>query len=62
MFRRDQFGMSFLVMFTQIGFHKELIFAFFASFPLSFLAAYIFAVLVFPLLLKLTQAMCTKEA
>lgn len=52
--------MSFLVMFTQIGFHAELIFAFFGSFPVSFLAAYVFAVIIFPFLLKLTQALCTK--
>lgn len=54
-------AMSLLVMFTEMGFSPALPIAFAASFPLTFLYAYVVAVIVFPFLLKLTMALCTKE-
>lgn len=53
-------AMSILVMFSEIGFKAVLIFAFLGSFPATFLYAYIVGVLVFPILLKITMALCTK--
>ncbi|MCM1123312.1 MAG: DUF2798 domain-containing protein [Eubacterium sp.] len=54
------FLMSLLVMFTEMGFTVVLIFALISSFPLTFLYAYIIALIVFPILLKATEALCTK--
>lgn len=53
-------AMSLLVMFSEIGFKMDLLFAFLGSFPRTFLFAYIVGVLVFPVLLKLTQTLCVK--
>lgn len=53
--------MSFLVMFTEMGFTPVLLPAFVGSLPLTLLYAYVVAVIVFPFLLKLTMALCTKE-
>lgn len=53
-------AMSFLVMFSEMGFTKVLLFAFAASFPATFVFAYIVGVVVFPFLLKMTQALCVK--
>ncbi len=51
-------SMSFLVMFSEMGFTMALPMAFLASFPGTFLYAYIVGVLVFPVLLKAAQALC----
>lgn len=53
-------SMSFLVMFSRIGFRMELIFAFLGAFPMSMLFAYIVALLIFPLLLKITETLCDR--
>lgn len=53
--------MSFLVMFSEIGFQKILIFAFLSSFPKTFVFAYCVGVCIFPLLLQLTQMLCSKD-
>lgn len=53
--------MSLLMMFTEIGFKMDLIFAFIFSFPLTFVFAYAVACIVFPFLLKATIALCSKE-
>lgn len=53
--------MSILVMFSEMGFTMELIFAFLFSFPLTFAYAYVVACIVFPFLLKGTMALCTRE-
>ena len=53
-------GMSFLMMFIAMGFSPALLPAFFSSLPVTFLFAYVVASLCFPLLLKLTQALCVK--
>lgn len=54
-------AMSFLVMFSEMGFTKVLLFAFIASFPATFVFAYVVGVVVFPFLFKLTQTLCVKE-
>ena len=54
-------AMSFLVMFSQMGFAPELLPAFVMSFPATFAFAYVVAVCVFPFLLKATMGLCTKE-
>jgi len=54
------FLMSLLVMFTEIGFKVDLVFALLGSFPMTFLYAYIVALIVFPILLKATEALCSK--
>ena len=53
--------MSFLVMFSEMGFTMTLIFAFLGSFPLTFVYAYVVGCIVFPFLLKATMALCTQE-
>ena len=53
-------GMSFFMMFIEMGFSPIFLPAFFASLPITFVFAYIVGAACFPLLLKLTQAMCTK--
>lgn len=53
-------AMSLLVMFSEIGFQSVLIFAFVSSFPATFLFAYLVGVCVFPILLKITQRLCTE--
>ena len=53
--------MSFLVMFTEMGFTVVLLIAFVSSFPLTFLYAYVVGLIIFPFLLKLTMSLCTKE-
>ena len=53
--------MSFLVMFSEMGFAPTLPIAFVSSFPATFLYAYVVGLIIFPLLLKLTMALCTKE-
>lgn len=52
--------MSFLMMFIEMGFSPALLPAFFGSFLPTFAFAYVIAALCFPLLLKLTQALCSK--
>ena len=52
--------MSFLMMLVEMGFSPELLPAFIFSFPLTFVFAYVVAVICFPLLLKLTQNLCVK--
>ncbi|MGF0033889.1 hypothetical protein ACQRBN_13145 [Bariatricus sp. SGI.154] len=54
-------AMSFLVMFSEMGFTKVLLVAFIASFPATFVFAYIVGVVVFPFLFKMTQTLCVKE-
>lgn len=53
-------AMSFLVMFSEMGFKMELLFAFGFSFPMTFLYAYIIGCVVFPFLLKAAMALCSK--
>lgn len=53
-------AMSFLIMFSEMGFRKALIFAFVGSFPLTFLYAYIVGIVVFPFLMKATTALCSR--
>ena len=53
-------GMSFLMMFIEMGFSPALLPAFFGSLPGTFAFAYVVAALCFPLLLKLTQKLCVK--
>ena len=53
-------GMSFFMMFIEMGFSPIFLPAFFASLPLTFAFAYIVGAACCPLLLKLTQAMCSK--
>lgn len=52
-------AMSLLVMFSEMGFKMALLMAFIGSFPGTFLYAYVVGVLVFPVLLKATQALCS---
>lgn len=53
-------GMSFLMMFIEMGFSPALFPAFFTSLPGTFVFAYVVAALCFPLLLKAAQTMCVK--
>ena len=53
--------MSFLLMFSEMGFRRELIFAFLGSVPMTFLFAYVVGCAVFPLLFGLTVNLCSKE-
>lgn len=53
-------AMSILVMFSEMGFTMALLMAFIGSFPGTFLYAYVVGVIVFPFLLKATQALCNK--
>lgn len=53
--------MSFLVMFSEMGFTPVLLFAFGGSFLPTFLYAYVVAVTLFPFLLKITMNLCTRE-
>ncbi len=54
-------AMSFLMMFSEMGFKKEFLSAFIFSFPSVFLYAYVVACVVFPFLLKFTEYVCVKE-
>ena len=54
-------AMSFLVMFSEMGFTPVLLIAFVSSFPATFLYAYIVGCLIFPLLFKMTNALCVKN-
>ena len=54
-------GMSFIMMFLEMGFSAQLLPAFVFSLPVTFAFAYVVAALCFPLLLKLTQALCSKS-
>ena len=51
-------AMSFLMMFSEMGFTLALPMAFISSFPGTFLYAYVVGVLIFPVLLKITQSLC----
>lgn len=51
-------AMSFLVMFSEIGFSMALLKAFAGSFPGTFLYAYVVGMLVFPVSLKAVQKLC----
>ena len=53
-------GMSFIMMFIEMGFSGELLPAFIFSFLPTFAFAYCAGALCFPLLLKLTQSLCVK--
>lgn len=53
--------MSFLVMFSEMGFTPVLLIAFGTSFLPTFLYAYVVGVILFPFLLKMTMKLCTKE-
>lgn len=53
--------MSFLLMFSEMGFTQALLIAFGTSFLPTFLYAYAVAVILFPFLLKITMSLCTKE-
>ena len=53
-------GMSFIMMFIEMGFHPALLPAFAFSFLPTFAFAYIVGSACFPLLLKLTQSLCVK--
>lgn len=53
--------MSFLVMFSEMGFTPILLITFAASFSVIFLYAYIVGVIIFPFLMKFTINLCTKE-
>ena len=53
-------GMSFIMMFLEMGFSAQLLPAFVFSLPATFTFAYVAAALCFPLLLKLTQKLCSK--
>ena len=53
-------GMSFIMMFIEMGFSAALLPAFAFSFLPTFAFAYVVGALCFPLLLKLTQSMCIK--
>lgn len=53
-------GMSFLMMFIEMGFSPALLPAFLSSLPGTFAFAYVVAAMCFPLLLKATLAMCIK--
>ena len=53
-------GMSFIMMFIEMGFSAELLPAFIFSFLPTFAFAYAAGALCFPLLLKLTQSLCVK--
>ncbi|MCD7954150.1 MAG: hypothetical protein LUG93_00025 [Lachnospiraceae bacterium] len=53
--------MSFLCMFYEMGFNPALPIAFLASLPLTLVYAYVVACIIFPFLLKATQALCAKE-
>lgn len=54
-------AMSILVMFSEMGFTSNLLFAFVFSFPMTFLFAYIVGLIVFPFLFKITMSLCVKE-
>ena len=53
-------GMSFLMMFIEMGFSPALLPAFLFSFLPTFAFAYAAGALCFPLLLKITQSLCVK--
>ncbi len=53
-------SMSFLVMFSQMGFTMDFLMAFLFSFPATFLFAYVVAVIIFPFLFSLTSRWCVK--
>jgi len=53
--------MSFLCMFYEMGFNPAFPIAFLASLPLTLVYAYVVACIIFPFLLKATQALCAKE-
>lgn len=53
--------MSFLVMFSEMGFTPVFLIAFVTSFLPTFLYAYVVGVIMFPILLKITTSLCTKE-
>lgn len=53
--------MSLLVMFSEMGFHPALLRVLFSTFPRTFLYAYIVACIVFPVLLIITQKLCSGE-
>lgn len=53
--------MSFLCMFYEMGFNPALPIAFVSSLPLTLVYAYVVACIIFPFLLKATQALCAKE-
>ena len=53
-------GMSLIMMFVEMGFSSALLPAFAFSFLPTFAFAFVVASLCFPLLLKLTQSLCTK--
>jgi len=54
-------AMSFLVMFSQMGFTKMFLVAFAKSLLPSLAFAYVVALICFPFLLKLTIKLCSKE-
>lgn len=54
-------SMSFLVMFTVMGFTVVLLAAFAASLLPTFIFAYIVGVAVFPILMKITSSLCSRE-
>ena len=53
-------GMSFFMMFIEMGFSADFLPAFLFSIPLTLVFAYVVACLCFPLLLKLTMSLCSK--
>lgn len=54
-------SMSFLMMFTEMGFTPVLFIALASSFPKTVLYAYVVACIIFPFLLKAAGALCVKE-
>ena len=52
--------MCFLMMFLEMGFDPALFPALLFSFPPVFAFGYVMALLFFPLLLRATQALCTR--
>ena len=53
-------GMSFIMMFIEMGFSSAFLPAFIFSLPLTLLFAYIVGCVCFPFLLKFTQSLCVK--